>query len=250
MFQTRSHLARMAGVGGAAAAELSRHLQSEVVEVLDEEEGRGEEVGRRARVTRKSSMLGDRDVLCEFPPGRSPAVAVTLRDYRTLQLDTFLNDIIIDFYLSLTYERLAPDERSKVHLFTTMFYTRLITVPTKVNLENIFEKDENLGDDVKRHIRVRGWSKKVDLFSKQLVVVPVCEHSHWYLVVVARLDLVARVEGEGEEGPFMFVLDSLGGQQEAAAEVVRAYLAQEWRAKVSCVSPLRWLFLTTPRVTD
>ena len=245
----------MSGEGGAAAAGLNQHLQlhqqSGVVEVLDEEEveGRKEEVERRARVTRKSTMLGDRDVVCEFPPGRSPSVAVTLRDYRTLQLDTFLNDIIIDFYLSWIFEGLSPGERSKVHLFTTMFYTRLVTVPTKINMENIFEKDKTLDDNEKRHMRVKGWSKKVDLFSKKLVVVPVCEHSHWYLVVVARLDLGREVEGE-EERPFMFVLDSLGGQQEAAAEVVRGYLAQEWRAKVSCASPLRWLFLTTPRVTD
>ena len=225
----------MSGADGAAA---EPSQESEVVEVLDEEEVEGKEEveGRKGRVTRKSTMLGDRDVLCEFPPGRSPAVAVTLKDYRTLQLGTYLNDIIIDFYLSWIFEGLAPGERSKVHLFTTMFYTRLVTAPSKINMENIYEKDETLDEYEKRHKRVKGWSKKVDLFSKQLVVVPVCERSHWFLVVVARLDLV---EGEGgreeEEGPFMFVLDSLGGRQEEAAEAVEGYLAMEWRAKVGLI---------------
>ncbi len=26
---------------------------------------------------------------------------------------------------------------------------------------------------------VKNWTKKVDLFSKQMVVVPICEESHW-----------------------------------------------------------------------
>ena len=183
----------MSGEGGAAPAGLNQHLQlhqlSGVVEVLDEEEveGRKEEVERRARVTRKSTMLGDRDVVCEFPPGRSPSVAVTLRDYRTLQLDTFLNDIIIDFYLSWIYERLAHGERSKVHLFTTLFYSRLVTVPTIINDENRFEEsvslDERMVYEV-RHKRVERWTKNTDLFDKELVIVPVCQNSHWFLLVV------------------------------------------------------------------
>ena len=84
-------------------------------------------------------------------------------------------------------------------------------------------------------MRVKGWSKNVDLFPKKLVVVPVCEHSHWFLVVVARLDLVEGEGGREEEGPFMFVLDSLGGRQEEAAEAVEGYLAMEWRAKVGLI---------------
>ena len=29
-----------------------------------------------------SGVLQDRDILCEFPPGQSPSITVTLKDYR------------------------------------------------------------------------------------------------------------------------------------------------------------------------
>ena len=159
-------------------------MEGEAVEVSEGEGGKDEEVWRRGR---KSSALCDRDVLCEFPLGRSPNVTVTLRDYKTLQLGTYVNDIIIDFYLSWIYERLAHGERSKVHLFTTLFYSRLVTVPTIINDENRFEEsvslDERMVYEV-RHKRVERWTKNTDLFDKELVIVPVCQNSHWFLLVV------------------------------------------------------------------
>ena len=102
--------------------------------------------------------------------------------------------------------------------------SRLITAPAKITLENVFEKDRNLSAKAKRHMRVRGWTKKVDLFSKDLLIFPICENnSHWYLVAAVR---------PGEVDGFIFVLDSLGGGRKKALENIIEYLAVEWEAKV------------------
>ena len=91
-------------------------------------------------------------------------------------------------------------------------------------MENVFEKDKNLNAKTKRHMRVRGWTKKVDLFSKDLVIFPICENnSHWYLVTAVR---------PGRPDGFIFVLDSLGGGRKKALENILDYLAAEWEAKV------------------
>ena len=104
------------------------------------------------------------------------------------------------------------------------YLSRLISAPAKITLENIFEKDKNLSAKAKRHMRVRGWTKKIDLFTKDLVIFPICENnSHWYLVAAVR---PGKVDG------FIFVLDSLGGGRKKALDNIIDYLASEWEAKV------------------
>ena len=95
------------------------------IEIGDEEVG--EIIGVKkppvGRQTRRNTRIQENDLLCEFPPGESPSVAVTFKDYKTLEYDTWLNDIIIDFFLAWLYRKVLPEvDRTRVHMFTTMFY--------------------------------------------------------------------------------------------------------------------------------
>merc|ERR550519_1619220 len=130
--------------------------------------------------------------LCEFPVAQSDTVTVSSQDYATLEHDTFLNDIIIDFYLTHLFYNVLPAEfRNSVHIFSTMFYKRLLQTPKKdAKKVAAFETDPSLSAKEKQHLRVAGWTKNVDLFSKDVVVIPICENSHWYLVVVIKPGLV------------------------------------------------------------
>ena len=76
------------------------------------------------RQTRRDTRIQENDLLlCEFPPGESTSVAVTFKDYKTLEHNTWLNDIILDFFLTWLYrEVLQEEDRTRVHMFTTVFY--------------------------------------------------------------------------------------------------------------------------------
>ena len=117
------------------------------------------------------------DFLCEFPVGQSPCVTVAMHDYRTLEHKIFLNDIVIDFYSTYLQSTLNPLEINKVHIFSTMFYKRLTTTPAKVCNENIYEKDITLTEAEIRYLRVKKWTKKVNLFEKEMVIFTICEES-------------------------------------------------------------------------
>ena len=81
------------------------------------------------RQTRRNTRIQEKDLLCEFPPGESPSVAVTFKDYKTLEYNTWLNDIIIDFFLAWLYRKvLREEDRARVHMFTTMFYRYVVVV--------------------------------------------------------------------------------------------------------------------------
>ena len=163
---------------------------------------------------RSEKKLQDTDKLCEFPLGKSPSVTVTFQDYKTLEHDTFLNDIIIDFYLTYLHQNmLNKEDASKVCILSTMFYKRMLTQSFGKSLKpDSFEKNSTLCSGQKRHyMRVKGWTKNVDLFSKDMIIIPICEDSHWYLVIVVKPGLIVnapdsearRLKGE----PFFIVLD-------------------------------------------
>ena len=180
--------------GGSAAAE-----DTVVIEVEDDSPSPAKQA-RVGRGLRSASRLQDTDKLCEFPLGASSKVIVTLQDYRTLEYDTFLNDIIIDFYLTYLFEtKLAKEFQSSIYIFSTMFYKRLIDPRTKAKA-NTFEKDKTLNSVQKRHLRVKGWTKAVDLLEKDMIIIPICEHSHWYLVIVIKPRLVTRDQEDRRVG--------------------------------------------------
>ena len=143
------------------------------------------------RSLRSATVLTDHSKLCEFPVGSKDSVSVCMVDYKTLQDDTFLNDIIIDFYLTYLFHKfLNKEDRPTVHFFSTMFYKRLNSTPKKASTVVSYEKDSSLKPAQKRHLRVKGWTKNVNLFEKNMVIIPICEHSHWYLVIAIRPGLI------------------------------------------------------------
>jgi len=126
---------------------------------------------------------------CQFPPEGAGNVSVTNEDYACLEVEQFLNDVIIDFYLKyLQYGKFESLEqvKEKTHIFTTYFYKRLTTRPTTKNKlrQHPIEDNPNLTPAEKRYDRVRKWTKKVNLFEKDFIVVPINEHAHWFVCVI------------------------------------------------------------------
>lgn len=111
-----------------------------------------------------------------YPPGRG-GISINTNDYICLGSDNYLNDVIIDFYLKYVHlELLTEEQRAKTHIFSQFFYKRLTTM-TK-------EKDPKLSASQKRHARVASWTKNVDLFEKDFVIIPINEQSHWFLAII------------------------------------------------------------------
>merc|ERR1719282_437512 len=164
--------------GGSRKKSSTGSVSNDIIEVGDSDEEESPPLPSTfRRTTRSSAQLSDQFKLCEFPPGAQDSVSVCVADYKSLEHDTFLNDIIIDFYLTwLIHEKLPSEDRAGVHVFSTMFYKRL-TLQHKTN------EDSSLNSAEKKHSRVKGWTKNLNLFEKNLIIFPICEHSHWYLVI-------------------------------------------------------------------
>ena len=200
---------------------------------------------------RVSSTLEQEDIsstgitYCQFPQNVSGNISVTNEDYMCLRASQFLNDVMIDFFLKfLQFSNNGTVDSSlmsKTHIFTTFFYNRLTTKPStpKGQKGHPIEDDPDLTDSHKMYERVRKWTKRVDLFEKDFIVVPINAKAHWFVCIICYPGEVTKNVDDGESEvqsdrrkPSILVFDSLPeGSKSDICSVLRSYLTMEWKTK-------------------
>ncbi|BEI80550.1 hypothetical protein CcaverHIS002_0110790 [Cutaneotrichosporon cavernicola] len=95
---------------------------------------------------------------------------ITAGERHRLASNDFLNDTFLEFGLRYVLDQLRPETRDEVHCFNSFFYSKLSdkssrkSAPSDVSWAGY--------DAVKR------WTRKVDVFSKKFILVPVNESYH------------------------------------------------------------------------
>lgn len=125
-------------------------------------------------------------------------LTITRKDIMTLNSLNWLNDEIINFYMNLLMERSKRKGLPKVHAFNTFFFPKLKSAGFQA---------------------VKRWTKKVDVFDVQILLVPVHLGVHWCLAVV---DFRKKT---------ITYYDSMGGSNNEACRILLQYLKQESQDK-------------------
>ena len=116
------------------------------------------------------------------------------KDIKTLQGLNWLNDEIINFYFNMLMER-SPKE---IYCFNTFFYSKL--------------KDSG-------HRMLKRWTKKVDLFTFKLILIPIHLGMHWVL---------ASIDMKNKEINYF---DSMNGNNSECLKLLLIYLKDELHDK-------------------
>ncbi|ETE71707.1 Sentrin-specific protease 1, partial [Ophiophagus hannah] len=121
-------------------------------------------------------------------------LTITRKDIQTLKHLNWLNDEIINFYMNMLMERSKQKGFPTVHAFNTFFFTKLKTAG---------------------YLAVKRWTKKVDIFSVDILLVPIHLGVHWCLAVT---DFRKKT---------ITYYDSMGGSNSEACKILLQYLKQE-----------------------
>ena len=114
---------------------------------------------------------------------------------------------MIEFAAYKLLENFSDETLSKVELFSTQFYTKLIFVPTF---------HSKLSKVQQSHKNVARWTKGKNVFGKKIHFYPINEElTHWYLIIVVFPDISKGFD------PYVAVLDSVGGKKDAAVVLVQ-----------------------------
>jgi sentrin-specific protease 7 len=137
-----------------------------------------------------------------YPPTGKDRATINAEDIERLDEDQYLNDSLILFYMRWLWahaQEAAPEASKRIHIMNTFFYERLTTTPKGTRGFN--------------YKAVERWTSKIDLPAYDYIVVPVCEHTHWYLAIICN---VKRFLGESPEAKI--ASQSPEGAQKGAAK--------------------------------
>uniref|UniRef100_G1Q175 Ubiquitin-like protease family profile domain-containing protein n=1 Tax=Myotis lucifugus TaxID=59463 RepID=G1Q175_MYOLU len=123
---------------------------------------------------------------------------ITRGDIQTLRNFHWLSDEVINFYINLFMERSKKQGYPVLHAFSTFFYPKLKSGGYQA---------------------VKRWTKGVNLFEQELILVPIHRKVHWSLVVI---DLRKRC---------LKYLDSMGQKGNRICEIPLQYLQDENKTK-------------------
>ena len=195
--------------------------------------------------------------------GQSRGVQFTPEDLRCLEPGEFLNDTLLD--MCLEWERAAAAEARaragrrplRAHVMGTFFYKKLTANPesdrrvkrggTDPECSKAAEEralQQRLTPVERMHARVQGWTKGVDLFEQDYVIVPIHGGAHWSLAIICHpgapspgspgATLPVDVEDVGPSPSACILhLDSLEGGHATSiiTRTLRGYLGAEWQRK-------------------
>ncbi|ONK67201.1 uncharacterized protein A4U43_C06F17480 [Asparagus officinalis] len=161
-----------------------------------------------------------------YPKGDPDAVAISKRDIELLQPDTFINDTIIDFYVKYLKTRIPHNERHRFHFFNSFFFRKLADL----------DKDPGSASEGRAaFLRVRKWTRKVNIFEKDYIFIPVNFNLHWSLLVVCHPGEVSILEEEdikdSPKVPCILHMDSIKGSHSGLKNLVQSYLMEEWKER-------------------
>lgn len=196
--------------------------------------------------------IGSDKHLLTYPFEGKKSVTVYERDLTRLDEDQYLNDTLLDVFPKI-WDDDYPTSKL-IHTFSSFFYTKLAGDGNSVNYDKIGR-----------------WTANTNIFEKTMIIIPVAQNYHWYLIVVTNpsrcisnaevyglvnkdeesaIDIdyieedrpprVGRWRNQVPSGAklnpkkaYIMILDSLGGMKKETCTNITEYLKQEAMVKLN-----------------
>ncbi|CAO2614244.1 Sentrin-specific protease 2 [Lemmus lemmus] len=165
----------------------------------------GQEKGRGTNEVLNVADNMDKEIKKALGPGPQEEILssafklqITRGDIQTLETGEWLNDEVINFYMNLLVQRNDREGSPALHAFSTFFYPKL----------------KHGG-----YSAVKRWTRRMNLFEKEIILVPIHQKVHWSLIVI---DLRKRS---------IIYYDSMGHTGQSICETIFQYLQNESKTR-------------------
>ncbi|KAI3780035.1 hypothetical protein L2E82_09890 [Cichorium intybus] len=136
---------------------------------------------------------------------------------KSLCWDNVLGEPFSKYHPKFLKNKIKPEERNTFHFFNSLFFRKLA------------DPDQDLLDASKGKAafqRVKIWTRKVNLFQKDYIFIPVNYNYHWSLIVICHPGDVATYNV-----PCVLHMDSIRGSHTGLKGLLQSYLKEEWKER-------------------
>ena len=172
---------------------------------------------RAASSTSRPRMVLPVSKVLEYPKGEKDSVVLDGTDIERLRPDAYLNDNLVDMWAKFLFRERYTSRVPDTYCFSSFFWKKISSLTGDRALRS--DRGEKTLKSVSK------WTQNINIFEKRCLLIPVCQASHWTLIVVL-------LPTDEQEGCILW-LDSLGGSGTPATfNRVRRYLAFEYRLRM------------------
>ncbi|KAK4563784.1 hypothetical protein RGQ29_006060 [Quercus rubra] len=122
--------------------------------------------------------------------------------------------------------KIQPGEEHRYHFFNSFFFRKLA---------DLDKGPSSACEGRAAFQRVRKWTRKVNLFTKDYIFIPVNYSLHWSLIVICYPGEVANFKDEDIENlpkvPCILHMDSIRGSHRGLKNIFQSYLCEEWKER-------------------
>ena len=121
-----------------------------------------------------------------YPEDDPHGILVTTNELARLEPGIYLNDTLVELDLRWIFEDIKPSLRQQSFYFSSFFYRKLTA---QHHLRGASSRGGSAHSQDTRnelaHRQVRKWTQNTNIFEHDFLFIPICEHLHWYLILVA-----------------------------------------------------------------
>lgn len=167
-------------------------------------------------------------LLFEYPDRQDDlsksVISFTQHDLNQLRAPRYLNDTIITFFMQYHLDKVQPQIKDRIHIFSSFFFAKIHSIRERQKEEDVSYKCASR------------WLGGVELFGKDFLIMPVCEKDHWLMVIIcypARKSSLNPKSVPDEElyEPAVFVLNSWYGCAPSVKRSLNQFLRYQWHVE-------------------
>ena len=119
-----------------------------------------------------------------YPEDDPHGILVTTNELARLEPGIYLNDTLVELDLRWIFEDIKPSLQQTSFYFSSFFYRKLTANNHSRQPYSVSSQSQDSRNEL-AHRQVRKWTQNINIFERDFLFIPICEHLHWYLIIVA-----------------------------------------------------------------
>lgn len=187
--------------------------------------------------------------ILRYPENEANPIILYGHDLNCLRDGEYINDNIMNFYLKYFQHNgntLSQEIVDKIYIYDALFSLHLLNQNYRRRRQYAYQNLVVYSfDSLEKtyHSVLKKWTRDIDIFSKDFIIMPLVKDSHWFLIILCYIGNIineerslepsndSAVSSSTKNKPTIIVMDSLNLARQDISKAIFLYLSFELKEK-------------------